>query len=500
MDRIAEQVDILFVIPTLDWQLGRQQRAAIRVEMNIPNQETPNIGIGYLLGAAQEKGIKAKVIDMVAEGLAVEELVEYVRHSKPSFVGFPSFTIQIKAAAHIASEIKRIRPNTSICVGGPHVKAMPRETLEEFPAFDFVLTGEGEKILPRIIETQGDIESLSKIPGVVTRGKEDVSAPIIRDLDAVPFPDWHAFDLSKYGGTYPHRTRLELPMVTARGCPFECTFCCNALGRLVRRRSVDNIISEMQRNVEEYGCESIAFLDETFYLKREWMEELCEKMESTGLNKKLTWSCSMRVSGNSQELFDRMARAGCYYIFFGLESANEETLRRIKKKITVSQMADTARWAKRAGIVPVGAFIIGLEGADAGETDQAIELGRRLDLYSITFPIAVPFPGTSLRELAEAGRYGLKILSNDWDLYGKQDPGVMESPHFSWAERRAMQKKAYAAHPKKKMTEYLERIGDDFFIPHLKETGGLSTVSNGLSRLSWSQMRVLGRSSVPVGS
>lgn len=246
-------------------------------------------------------------------------------------------------------------------------------------------------------------------------------------------------------------------MVTGRGCPFKCVFCCRALGNKVRRRSVESVIGEIEHNIERFGCESIGFLDETFVLQKKWSDDFFSTMVRKGLNKKIKWGCCTRVSDTSPELFAQMREAGCYNIFFGMESADDATLKQIKKGITVAEIRQAVRWCKEAGIIPVGAFIIGLPGDTEEQTRKAIALGRELDLYSITFPIAVPFPGTELRDLALRGEYGMRIMSGDWDYYGKQDPGVMDSLELSWAKRKELQQFAYSHFPKQKMDDYIER-------------------------------------------
>jgi radical SAM superfamily enzyme YgiQ (UPF0313 family) len=153
-----------------------------------------------------------------------------------------------------------------------------------------------------------------------------------------------------------------------------------------------------------------------------------------------------------------MKKAGCYYVFFGLESSDDVILKNIKKRITSDQIKKAVKWAKEAGLICVGSFIIGLPGETEQTVNKNIKLAQELDLYSITFPIAVPFPKTALRDMAEKHEYGLKILSNNWDDYGKQYPGVMDSDDLSIERRRELQKKAYELNPKKKIEEYIQRV------------------------------------------
>ena len=450
-------LDLLLVSPSLAWHIDQEKKLAIRLEKDIPNQETPHIGVAYMLAVAAKAGIRARYLDMVADRVTPEELAAFARAQKPRVVGFSAFTIQIKAAAQLAGLIKQASPGSLTCAGGPHVSALPQESLTEFPEFDFVVCGESERVIVNLFKQLDAGAPLGEVKGLVVPGKLDCGWDPITEIDSLPFPAWEAFNLDNYPGTFPHRTRQELPMVTGRGCPFKCVFCCRALGNKVRRRSVESVIAEIEHNIERFGCESIGFLDETFVLQKKWSDDFFSTMVRKGLNKKIKWGCCARVSDTSPELFAQMREAGCYNIFFGMESADDATLKQIKKGITVAEIRQAVRWCKEAGIVPVGAFIIGLPGDTEEQTRKAIDLGRELDLYSITFPIAVPFPGTELRELALRGEYGMRIMSGDWDYYGKQDPGVMDSQELSWAKRKELQQYAYSHFPKQKMDDYLER-------------------------------------------
>ncbi len=452
-------LDFLFVNPSLNWEEDQKKKISMRVNEDIPNQETPLIGIAYLLSIGKKLGYNVKYIDMVMDSYSLDRLLEYLSENKPPIVGLTGFTVQIKTAAYIAAKIKERFPDIKICVGGVHVTPVPKQTLDEFPIFDFVICGEAELIFQDIIKNINDIKKLSEITGVVTREKNiegKVLWNYIKNIDDLPFPAWEEFDLTKYPGSYPHRTKLELPMIAGRGCPFQCVFCCKALGSAIRLRSVSSVISEIERNIKDFGCQSISFIDETFTLNKKWTEEFFDEMIKRGLNKKISWSCSTRVNDMTPEFLKRMKAAGCYYIFYGMESADDETLIRIKKNITVEQIKNAVKWTKEAGIVPVGAFIIGLPGDCEKEIMKAIDLGDELDLFSITFPIAVPFPGTALRDMAIKDEYGMRIISHNWDDYGKQDPGVMESEELPWSKRKELQKLAYIRHPKKNYDDYLK--------------------------------------------
>ena len=454
----SQKFDLLLINPSVNYEKDRKDILARRVETDVAISNCPSPGIGYMISNIKKSNYTVKFIDMVAEMMTVEELLKFIRGNKPIVVGFTALTVQIKAAGFIANEIKKLFPEIVIGVGGIHATIMPKETLEEFQSLDFAVCGEGEYVVVDILKNIHEKKTISSIKGVVTKEKDDVSYERINNIDNLPFPDWEEMDLSKYGGIYPHRTRLELPVWTSRGCPFSCIFCVRPLGRHRRHRSIDSIISEIEKNIDVFGCESIAFIDETFIVDLPWSSLLFNTMIEKGLNKKISWSCETRVDTVTPELFKLMKKAGCYYVFFGLESGDNVMLKKCGKNFTTTHMKDAVRWAKDAGIIPSGSFIIGLPGETEETVRISITLAQELDLYSVTFPIAVPFPGTILRKMAINQEYGLKILTNNWDDYDKQYPGVMESEDLSIEKRREMQKLAYTLLPKKKISEYIEKL------------------------------------------
>ena len=217
------------------------------------------------------------------------------------------------------------------------------------------------------------------------------------------------------------------------------------------------MIGEMERNIVDYGCEALVFQDDTFVDDTDHTEELMRTMIDKGLNKKLKWSCETRVDNTYPELFHLMKEAGCYYVYIGMESADDKMLKKCGKQITVQQIKDTAGWIKDAGLVPAGSFILGLPGETRETAEKSIQLAKELDFYSTPFPIAVPFPGTPLRKMVDRGMFGLKLLpgADNWDNYGKQFPGVMESEELSIQDLRDLQKRAYEVNPKKKLADFL---------------------------------------------
>lgn len=450
----TKKLDLLLVNPSLDYTIDKKKIASLKVEEKIPRQMSPHIGMGYLLANAERNGINAQFIDMVSYEYSLNDLLNHIKTTKPTLVGFTSFTTQIKSAGKIASKIKEKFPNISTCAGGPHATAIPKETLSEFSGFDFVVRGEADEVMLQAM-TNLTHHNLSNIKGIVTREKEDCSYGRVSNLDSLPFPAWNDFCLDLYPGADPHLTKRELPISTSRGCPNNCIFCVRPFGKNRINRSVDSVMGEIERNIKDFGAEAIYFLDETFTGNISWNEELFRKMISKGINKKIKWSCETRVDRASPDLFNLMKEAGCYYIFFGFESADDKMLRRCGKGFKAEQIKKAIGYAKDAGIICAGSFIIGLPGETEETALASRRLAKDLGIYSTTFPIAVPFPGTVIRRMAEKHQYGLKILSNNWDDYGKQYPGVMDSEILNINRLRELQTLAYKMNPKKELSDFI---------------------------------------------
>jgi anaerobic magnesium-protoporphyrin IX monomethyl ester cyclase len=445
------KLDILFVNPCANINSERLRKDKTKIDEKIPRQDPAHIGMGYLMAIAEKEDISVDYIDMAAYEMSVDELLNVISHTNPTIVGFTAFTVQIKSAAYIAECIKHKFPNILTCLGGAHATAIPEETLKEFPSFDFIVSSEADNLLTPILN---NLNNLDGIPGIVTRTTTKRGGNRIKDLDSLPFPAWNRFDLTKYPGSDPHRTKRELLMSTSRGCPFSCNFCAKMFGRLRISRSVDSVIAEMERNIKDFGAESICFIDETFIANPSWNEKLFTTMIDRGINKKIKWSCCTRVDIVTPEMFKLMRKSGCYYVFFGFEHGDDEMLKIMGKQADSNQARLAVKWAKDVGIVSVGCFILGLPGETIESARRNMHFAKDLNIYSTSFPIACPYPGSKLRKQAENREYGLKILTNNWDDYGKQYPGVMESDKISIDQLRALQKEAYELNPKKCLDDY----------------------------------------------
>ncbi len=430
---------VLFIIPPISLSIDRDIGA---------RHTSPHVGLAYVASYLRENGFEVEVVDAPIEGFSFDDMEKIVRKSKPDFVGITANTMQIEDANKTAGIIKGIGKDIPIIVGGYHTTAMPKETLEEFENFDYSVYGEGEITMLELIRTLEKTKDVSGVKGISFRSKEGVKTteprPYITNLDDMPFPAFDLFPIGKYNACASlDKKIIEVPLQTSRGCPFQCIFCARPLGNVVRYRSPENVIEEIKRDVEELNASQILFTDETFTLKKERTLDICDRIKKEKLDEKIKWYCETRVDTIDKLMLERMKDAGCIYIAYGIDSGNEEVLKKIKKGTNLEQARNAVKWAKDAGIRVFGSCILG-HPYDTKETiNDTINLMFETDPDFAAFSILSPFPGTEIMKMAEKGEGNLRILSHNWKKYGKQIGNALSLENVPRRELEIMQMKSY---------------------------------------------------------
>jgi len=430
----------------------------------------PHIGLGYIASqilTGTDK--KVEILDMEVDGRGLEGLREVIEKREPVVVGVTAYTETIPSAHEVARTAKEVDETILTVVGGPHVIAVPEQTLKEFPYFDVAVTGEGEFTIIDILE---GVEN-EKIKGIAYRNDGKIirneDRGFITDLDELHSPSWNIFPLHKYGGIWGvSKDYLELPVITGRGCPNQCIFCQRPYGRVVRLRSIESVVDEIEYNYQKFDMRSIYFCDETFTLNKKRTAEICNEIIKRGLNDKIQWTCETRVNTVNLEILELMKKAGCHTVEFGVESGDPKILEVVKKNITVEQALNAFENAKSAGLRTYGNFIFGLPFETRESLNKTINLIRKLNPNHITVGILIPLPGTEVREMAEQGIGGLRIITDDWSSYGKQIGSALQLESLNRKELEDFRTKAYIVHYLRpsRIYEFLEII-DVKKIPYL---------------------------------
>ena len=361
----------------------------------------PSLGLGYLAAIAEQEGHKAAIFDMgLRPKKPLEQEIAEIVAWKPDVIAFTSMTTSYKSVEDSAVLLKEAL-GVPIIIGGPHATTLPELTLQN-PHIDFLVYGEGEYVFRdwlRQIEA-GDTNWDQNIglwykdaDGNVINGGE---RELIPDLDELPFPARHLFDLKAYPLYAPDGAQM-LTVLTSRGCPYKCSFCFKGIvGRTYRQRTPENIVAELRELIDRYDVRNFYFMDDLFTINVKRLEAILDYFIAQDVG--VRWRCLARVDRVNPELLAKMYKAGCRQIHFGIESGNAEILKKTAKHIDLDQVRQAVQWTEDAGIMSKGYFILGLPGDNEETMNETIEFAASLPLSEAMFSIATPMPGTELWE------------------------------------------------------------------------------------------------------
>nr|MBC7244091.1 radical SAM protein [Chloroflexota bacterium] len=372
--------------------------ALISPKWNKKANDYPPLGLAYLAAVLERDGHQVRIFDFALDPYtALEDDVRPVCAFDPHLIGITAMTSVYHSALEIATLLKAYlgRP---IVIGGPHATVYPERILAESPVIDYVVRGEGEETIRELVHVLYDSGDLSTIKGLTYRLRGEILSnpdrPLITDLDNLPFPARHLFDLKRYGLCTPDGQPM-LSILSSRGCPYNCSYCFKGIvGRTYRQRSPENIIAELKQVIDQYGIRNFYFIDDLFTIDQRRLEAITEQLINEKLD--IRWQCLGRVDRVNVEILRKMYAAGCRRIHFGIESGNEEVLQRIGKGIKLEQVRQAVRWAQEAGIQVKGYFMLGLPGDTEETMQQTVDLAVALNLDEAMFSLTTPFPGTRL--------------------------------------------------------------------------------------------------------
>ncbi len=399
----------------------------------------PSLGLAYLAAVLQNNSnCTIRLIDSYR--MSNSKIIEDVSDFSPAIVGLTSMTYNINQVAELAKNIKRVN-NPIILIGGSHGSALPKRTLKEFSWFDIVVIGEGESTIAEIINNyyrNGLWENIDKIKGIAYKSQEGtviVNEPreTIKELDSLPYPKIENYNFNLYrkqyirklGGDFP-----RIPIETSRGCPFSCPFCYRLFGKRWRAKSPKRVVDEIEYYYEQINGRLFEIIDATATLSRKRFLEICEEIKRRGLDKKIAWICETRVDSIDEELASKMYTSGCVYVFFGLESGDNEVLAKINKKITAEQIKKAVQTITKNGMRAGGSFIIGHPYDSKKSILNTINLAkelRKLGLEDCSFQILDVYPETENWYLVEEGVNNSKWIDEckyNWNSYNRGAPQI----------------------------------------------------------------------------
>ncbi|MFQ5646537.1 MAG: B12-binding domain-containing radical SAM protein, partial [bacterium] len=332
----------------------------------------------------------------------IDELIDF----GPDLVGFPCTTGIHAQSLQFAGQMKE-RLTVKTIFGGPHPTFFPEIINDR--AVDIVCRGEGEYALLEIADKidananyTGTLSCWFKVEGKII---ENEQRDLIENLDELPFPDRELY-ISKY----PYLKKSQKAFIGGRGCPFDCTFCFNHVlmklykgkGKLVRYRSVDNLLQEIEEVRSNHRLKTVYMQDDTLILKKKWVSEFTEKYKR---RIDLPFLCLIRADLAEEEIIRNLSEAGCHSAYFGVECGSEKLRRKLlKKSVSDSQIIETARILHKYKIKFRTYNMMGLPGETLDEALRTVSLNSEIRTDYPWCSLFFPYPGTELAGYAEKNR------------------------------------------------------------------------------------------------
>jgi len=416
-------------------EVGRCGRKTVAGEL------WPQTGLAYLAAVALKEGCGVRLIDAMASNETVEDLVKIIGGFAPELIIIHTTTPTFQNDACVLAHLKKAHPAVYAFVG-THVSALPEESLRRSDA-DFVFINEAEATLREVI-LKWDVGQVG-IAGLAIRRDGEILAasecPYISDLDSLPFPARHLLPNEKY-----HMPFFEgepfATIIPTRGCPWKCTFCRagKVWGGRIRARSSENVIAEIVEMKRTLGIRNVVFMTDSLTLDKRWVNRFLDGVLEEGLQ--FRWICNSRVDAVDLEMLKKMKRAGCLLVSYGLESGNQAILDAAKKRIKLEDSRNAIRLTRKAGLLSMAYFIIGLPGETAETIEESIRFARELEPDYVNFHVATPFPGTELYDIAHKNGW---LATDDWNQYEEEGSAVLRTEALTAqdlvsAQRRAMRK------------------------------------------------------------
>jgi radical SAM superfamily enzyme YgiQ (UPF0313 family) len=376
----------------------------------------------------KEQGFQVKWLDCIAENISYQDFFKIIKEEDPDILAMETKTPVIKQEWQIINELKACNSKLKAVLFGDHVTALPEESFKN-SLVDFVLTGgDYDFLLLNLCQNLKD-SSVQLEPGIYYRDKSEVKNTgkfeLNHDLNSLPFIDRELTKWKLYAyknGNY--RKRPGTYIMSGRDCWWgKCTFCSwPQLYPDFKRRNVENVLNEVEYLVENYPIREIMDDSGTFPVGQ-WLESFCKGMIDKGLAKKVNLDCNMRFGAVSPEGYKLMRKAGFRFLLFGIESANQATLDRIKKNLKVEDIIESCRQARRAGLYPHITLMFGYPWESYQEAKKTLELGKWLlkkdYAYTMQATVVIPYPGTPLFDQCQSED---KLYTLDWPRYDMKEP------------------------------------------------------------------------------
>jgi anaerobic magnesium-protoporphyrin IX monomethyl ester cyclase len=375
-------------------------------------KKLPPLGLSYIAGALENTGFKVEMFDNYLLNKPIDEVKQLVARLNPEIVGITCGSATYRRCLETAKAVKETMPSCRVVVGGWHASYLPDSLLQQ-PDVDYVVMGEGERAMVELashITAGKDEAALDGIAGIGYKHDGTVTKnppKFIENMDEIPFPARHLLPMHLYDRAIEFLNAKPADVMSiARGCPFSCAFCetKKLWGNVCRTFSPERVMDEVRYMIEKFGTQGIYFINDNFTIKKKQTEELCDLLKKSGLD--LEWACDTRTDLVNEELLEKMKKAGCQAIWFGVESGSPRILKRINRTITLEQTENAFRLCKKVGIRVACSFMLGFPDETLEDLEATRKFADKLDPDWCQFNVFIAYPDSSLyQEILQSGAY-----------------------------------------------------------------------------------------------
>lgn len=395
----------------------------------------PPLNLAMLAAVCAPEGHDVVCLNMEYDSPA--RLAEVLDKFRPEVAGISSTTRGVYPAHDLAGKIKGRLPGVKIVLGGFGVTVDTGHVMS-LEHFDVGVLGEGEVTVVELLRALAGKDDLRNVPGLVL--KEDGRAVLterrrlIADLNSLPYPSFEYFDVHGYG--------KSLPIYTTRGCPHRCIYCSirNVGARGFRARSPKRVVDEMEFMTRRFGIREFSIVDDNFAFDVNRAHAICDEIIDRKMD--IVWLCGqgLRADNVDYDLMVKMKESGCRVVAMGVETTNPETMKILKRGITLERIEEAIIAARRAGMIVKTFNLIGGPLETFEDAMNAIEFNKRLGVDIPGYGVYQVFPSTELVDWVRENAH----MNPNYSPYTWENPGgkiapdniPFETDYFSFAERR----------------------------------------------------------------
>ena len=376
------------------------------------------MGLGHIASYIKKNSKhKVSIIDVPHEDVDFEYLKNYIIKNKIELVGISAMVNNYIFCVDFSHYLRKFFPNIKIALGGAFPSTLP-EVCKEDCSVNIVVKGAGETAFLDIANNIDSYNGIGKDAKVVT----GLIPPSIDDL---PWPDWNAMKHWTY--KYPPPWSAW-PVISSRGCPFNCKYCYKILERTYKVRDLDDLMAEIKYLVKNMNLKEFMMMDDLFFLKPQRVKDFCKKLIDAKLN--LTWSAVSRVDLLDEEAIQLLGKAGCISVAVGVESGSQTMLKKMGKTLSLEKSATNLSLMNDYGIRIQPYIIVGYPGETKETLKETEDFLIKNRIYS-AMTYCFPFPGTQLWNIALE-----KGMIPDIREYLRQPDFGIGRPHYNFTDMK----------------------------------------------------------------